>query len=184
LKTVVDIAGLFIAEGPIVQVKSSDNQVDVYMDEDPKIQWDGPLVILVNELSASASEILAAAMQDYERAVVIGSTQTFGKGTVQNLIDLNRVIRNSEYGDLGSLKITTQKFYRINGGSTQLAGVRSDIPIVGRYSYLEVGEREMDKPLPWDQIEPAVFKPWTGYINYQETIARSKARMAKNPYLS
>lgn len=184
LKTVVDIAGLFIAEGPIVQVKSSDNQVDVYMDEDPKIQWDGPLVILVNELSASASEILAAAMQDYERAVVIGSTQTFGKGTVQNLIDLNRVIRNSDYGDLGSLKITTQKFYRINGGSTQLAGVRSDIPIVGRYSYLEVGEREMDKPLPWDQIEPAVYKPWTGYINYQETIARSKARMAKNTYLS
>jgi carboxyl-terminal processing protease len=100
------------------------------------------------------------------------------------LIDLNRVIRNSEFGDLGSLKITTQKFYRINGGSTQLEGVRSDISMVGRYSYLEVGEREMDKPLPWDQIAPATFKPWTGYINYRETIARSQARMAKNPYFN
>lgn len=117
LKTVVDIAGLFIEKGPIVQIKSKQDGKEILEDKDPSILWDGPLVILVNELSASASEILAAAMQDYKRAIIIGSKQTYGKGTVQNVIDLNQTVRSNEYGDLGALKLTTQKFYRVDGGS-------------------------------------------------------------------
>lgn len=183
LKTVVDIAGLFIKEGPIVQVKSKMEGQEVLKDTDPSVLWDGPLVILVNELSASASEILAAAMQDYKRAIVIGSKQTYGKGTVQNVIDLNRWIRNSDFGDLGALKITTQKFYRVNGGSTQLEGVKSDVVVPDRYSYIDIGEKDQENPLPWDQIEAANFKEWEGYIDFEETINSSKNRMAQNEQL-
>jgi len=142
LKTVVEMAGLFIKDGPIVQVRSSGQRKEVHEDKDERIQWDGPLVILVNELSASASEILAAAMQDYKRAVVIGSKQTFGKGTVQNVIPLDNIVRSNEHGDLGAIKLTTQKFYRINGGSTQLEGVKSDIVVPDKYSYIDLGERD------------------------------------------
>jgi len=183
LQTVVDIAGLFIKEGPVVQVKNSDQQIDVFMDEDPKIQWDGPLVLLVNELSASASEILAAALQDYKRAVVIGSQRTFGKGTVQNMIPFDRMVRNSDLGSLGALKITTQKYYRVNGGSTQLKGVNSDVVVPDRYSYLEIGEREQDYPMPWDKIASADFQPWNGYMDLEKTIERSNKRMKDNNYL-
>ncbi len=178
LKTVVEMAGLFIKDGPIVQVQSRDKGKDVYDDKDERIQWDGPLVILVNELSASASEILAAAMQDYKRAIVIGSKQTFGKGTVQNVIPLNNMLRSNEHGDLGAIKITTQKFYRINGGSTQLEGVKSDIVVPDRYSYIDLGERDQSNPLGWDKITPANYKAWDGYINYEKTIADSEKRMA------
>ncbi len=177
LKTVVEMAGLFIKDGPIVQVQSKDKGKDVYDDKDERIQWNGPLVILVNELSASASEILAAAMQDYKRAIVIGSKQTFGKGTVQNVIPLNNMLRSNEHGDLGAIKITTQKFYRINGGSTQLEGVKSDIVVPDRYSYIDLGERDQSNPLGWDKITPAEYKPWDGYIDYEKTIADSKKRM-------
>jgi len=178
LKTVVEMAGLFIKDGPVVQVQSKDKGKDVYDDKDERIQWDGPLVILVNELSASASEILAAAMQDYKRAIVIGSKQTFGKGTVQNVIPLNNMLRSNEHGDLGAIKITTQKFYRINGGSTQLEGVKSDIVVPDRYSYIDLGERDQSNPLGWDKITPAEYKAWDGYINYEKTIANSEKRMA------
>ncbi|MEP2238694.1 MAG: carboxy terminal-processing peptidase [Maribacter sp.] len=178
LKTVVEMAGLFIEDGPIVQVQSKDKGKDVYDDKDERIQWDGPLVILVNELSASASEILAAAMQDYKRAIVIGSKQTFGKGTVQNVIPLNNMLRSNEHGDLGAIKITTQKFYRINGGSTQLEGVKSDIVVPDRYSYIDLGERDQSNPLGWDKITPADYEPWEGYINYEKTVADSEKRMA------
>jgi carboxyl-terminal processing protease len=150
----------------------------VYDDKDERIQWDGPLVILVNELSASASEILAAAMQDYKRAIVIGSKQTFGKGTVQNVIPLNNMLRSNDHGDLGAIKITTQKFYRINGGSTQLEGVKSDIVVPDRYSYIDLGERDQSNPLGWDKITPADYKAWGGYIDFEKTIADSKRRMA------
>ena len=181
LKTVVDMAGLFIKDGPIVQVQSSGEQKEVHEDKDERIQWDGPLVILVNELSASASEILAAALQDYKRAIVIGSKQTFGKGTVQNVIPLNNIVRNSEHGDLGALKLTTQKFYRVNGGSTQLKGVESDIVVPDRYSYIDLGERDQSNPLNWDKISPADYTPWENYINYEETLSNSTKRMANNP---
>ncbi|WP_424495230.1 carboxy terminal-processing peptidase [Salinimicrobium sp. GXAS 041] len=183
LKTVVDIAGLFIKEGPVVQVRSKMDGQEVLKDTDPSILWDGPLVILVNELSASASEILAAAMQDYKRAIVIGSKQTYGKGTVQNVIDLNRWIRNSDFGDLGALKLTTQKFYRVNGGSTQLEGVKSDVVVPDRYSYIDIGEKDQENPLPWDQIAPADYEVWNDYVGFEETIKSSKARMAKNEQL-
>ena len=181
LKTVVEMAGLFIKDGPVVQVRSSGQRKEVHEDKDERIQWDGPLVILVNELSASASEILAAAMQDYKRAVVIGSKQTFGKGTVQNVIPLDNIVRSNEHGDLGAIKITTQKFYRINGGSTQLEGVKSDIVVPDRYSYIDLGERDQENPLGWDRISPADYNIWDGYIDYEATIARSTARLNKNP---
>lgn len=183
LKTVVEMGGLFIKDGPIVQVQSSGKDKDVYDDKDERIQWDGPLVILVNELSASASEILAAAMQDYKRAVVIGSKQTFGKGTVQNVIDLNNIVRSNENGDLGALKLTTQKFYRINGGSTQLEGVKSDVVVPDKYSYIDIGERDQSNPLKWDKITPAEYDFWDGYIDYDQTIANSTKRMAANPQI-
>lgn len=183
LKTVVDIAGLFIKEGPIVQVKSKLEGQEILKDTDPSILWDGPLVILVNELSASASEILAAAMQDYKRAIIIGSKQTYGKGTVQNVLDLNRWVRNSDFGDLGALKITTQKFYRVNGGSTQLEGVKSDVVVPDRYSYIDIGEKDQENPLPWDQIEAANYKTWDGYIDFEKTLTSSKKRMANNEQL-
>ncbi|MGO3236779.1 MAG: carboxy terminal-processing peptidase [Psychroflexus halocasei] len=177
LSTVVDIAGFFIENGPVVQVRDKQNDVDVLKDKDKKIIWEKPLVILVNELSASASEILAAAMQDYERAVIIGSKQTYGKGTVQNVVDLNRWMRSSSLGDMGALKITTQKFYRINGGSTQLKGVASDVAVPDRYSYVDLGERDYDNPMPWDKIEPADYKKWNGYSNLQEVIKESSKRL-------
>src|SRR5680860_739796 len=180
LKTVVEMAGLFIKDGPIVQVRSSGKGKDVYDDKDERIQWDGPLVILVNELSASASEILAAAMQDYKRGIVIGSEQTFGKGTVQNVIPLENIVRSNEHGDLGAIKLTTQKFYRINGGSTQLEGVKSDVVVPDKYSYIDLGERDQSNPLQWDKISPANYKLWNGYIDYDQTIANSKKRMANS----
>ncbi len=183
LKTVVDIAGMFIEEGPIVQVKSNGQRKEVLRDEDPQVLWDGPLVILVNELSASASEILAAAMQDYKRAIIIGSKQTYGKGTVQNVIDLNRWLRNNEMGDMGALKITTQKFYRVNGGSTQLEGVKSDVVVPDRYSFVDIGEKDQENPLPWDKIDAADYDIWDGYVGYDEAIAASKQRMSSNSQL-
>ena len=183
LRTAVDMAGLFIKDGPIVQVGSSGSKKEVLKDKDDKIVWDGPLVILVNELSASASEILAAAMQDYKRAIIIGSKQTYGKGTVQNLLDLNQWLRKNDMGDMGSLKLTTQKFYRVNGGSTQLEGVKSDVVMPDRYSYIDIGERDYDNPLPYDKIEAADYEVWNGYIDYEETIKNSNERMKKSEQL-
>ena len=180
LKTVVDIAGLFIEQGPIVQVKTAGRKQEVLFDKDSKIAWDGPLVVMVNNFSASASEILAAAMQDYKRGVVIGSKQTYGKGTVQTVIDLNDFVRNSDMGDLGALKITTQKFYRINGGSTQLEGVHSDVAMPDRYSYVKMGERDIDNAMPFDKIGPADYELWTKQNNFDRAIANSKRRMAEN----
>ena len=169
LQTVVEMTGLFIEKGPIVQVKSTGNKKQILFDKDPSLVWDGPLVVLVNQMSASASEILAAALQDYGRAIIIGSTQSFGKGTVQNIVDLNRFLSNSQF-DLGALKITTDKFYRINGGSVQIEGVKSDIVIPNSYSFLEIGESDEKNPLNWDQIDPAAYNVWNGYFNFKDVI--------------
>ncbi len=183
LAAVIDIAGLFIKEGPIVQVRSSDDKPEILEDKDPDILWDGPLVILVNENSASASEILAAAMQDYKRAIIIGGKQTFGKGTVQRFFDLNRWLRKNDYGDMGSIKVTIQKFYRVNGGSTQLEGVKSDVVVPDRFSYIDIGERDQENPLPWDRIPAANYDTWDGYIDFDKTIESSVNRMSKSDQL-
>ncbi|MDA7706205.1 MAG: carboxy terminal-processing peptidase [Flavobacteriaceae bacterium] len=177
LKTVVDMGGLFIEQGPIVQVRSTGEDKEVLKDTDRSIEWEGPLVILVNELSASASEILAAAMQDYKRAIVIGSKQTYGKGTVQNIVDLNRMIRSNTNGDMGAFKFTTQKYYRINGGSTQLEGVKSDVVVPDRFSYIDIGEKDQENPLEWDEIAPANYNIWESSFDYETTIKNSKVRM-------
>ncbi len=183
LPTVVEMAGLFIKDGPIVQVRSTDTPKEVLKDRDKSIAWDGPLVILVNEISASASEILAAAMQDYKRAIIIGSKQTYGKGTVQNVIDLNNMIKNSTNGDMGALALTRQKYYRINGGSVQLEGVKSDIKVPGRFSFIDVGEKDKENPLPYDEIDEAQFTPWEYYFDYDATIKKSQQRMSNNAQL-
>jgi carboxyl-terminal processing protease len=183
LPAVVDMAGLFIKEGPIVQVRSTGEPKEVLKDRDKSIAWDGPLVILVNELSASASEIMAAAMQDYKRAIVIGSKQTYGKGTVQNVLNLNNLVRNNTNGDLGALALTTQKYYRINGGSVQLEGVKSDVTVPGRFSFINVGEKDKGNPLPWDEIDAADYETWDNYFDYTTTVSNSMARMQNNAQL-
>ena len=180
LKTAIEIAGLFISDGPVVQVKYRGEKPNIRSDKDKKIQWDGPLVVLVNELSASASEIFAAAMQDYNRAVIIGSKQSFGKGTVQNVLPLNNYFKYDK--DLGALKMTIQKFYRINGGSTQLKGVVSDIAMPDKYTYFEIGERDEKNPLSWDKIEPAEYTPVDVYSNFDKVINDSKERISDNPH--
>jgi carboxyl-terminal processing protease len=183
LKTVVDITGFFIDQGPVVQVKSTGGRKDILYDEDDSVVWDGSLVVMVNEFSASASEILAAALQDYKRAVILGSKQTFGKGTVQNVIDLNRIISGGTHGDLGAVKLTTDKFYRINGGSTQLEGVRSDVIVKNQYSFIEMGEKDQDNPLAWDSIEAAPFKQWGNQTNYNYALNQSMERLKDNPFM-
>lgn len=158
LQDAVDIAGMFIETGPVVQVSSKSGAPQVLRDNDPNVYYGGPLVILVNEHSASASEILAAAMQDYGRAVIVGDKSTFGKGTVQRFTALPNAYHNSdEEFEAGELKITTQKFYRINGGSTQLNGVVPDIVLPDEFNYIEMGERELDFAMQWDKIRPADY---------------------------
>ena len=183
LQTVVDMTGLFIKKGPIVQVKSTGNRKQVLYDKDPQVVWDGPLVVLMNKMSASASEILAGALQDYNRAVIIGNEKSFGKGTVQNVIDLNRFISNSSY-DLGALKITTDKFYRINGESVQLEGVKSDIIIPDSYKYIFNGENDEKNPLKWDKIDPANFEKWSNRDYLNKLSSESQTRIDSDAYYS
>jgi carboxyl-terminal processing protease len=177
LKTAIEIAGLFITEGPVVQVKYRGQDPIVKNDEDPKMQWDGAVVVLVNELSASASEIFAAAMQDYGRAVIIGGNQTYGKGTVQSVIPINNFYPNYEK-DLGAIKMTIQKFYRVNGGSTQIEGVYSDIAMPNKYSYMKFGERDLTGALIWDKVPQAKYTKTNSYENFSDVINDSKNRIA------
>ncbi len=180
----VDIAGLFIDSGPIVQVKNSYGLKRILDDDDPALVYGGPLVVLVNQFSASASEIVAAALQDYRRAVVVGGKHTHGKGTVQTIIDLNEnipLLHLKRYDDLGALKATIQKFYRINGGSTQYRGVVPDIVLPSLFSHLESGEQYLDYSLPWDQDAPADYQPYSDKIADLETIIdRSRKRVAQS----
>jgi carboxyl-terminal processing protease len=176
------MGGYFINSGPIVQVKSKESTPQMLKDYDNSIVYDGPLVILINQFSASASEILAAAMQDYKRAVIIGSTTSFGKGTVQRIFELDLPAAYKELNPIGSAKITTQKFYRINGGSTQLKGVVPDIIVPDIYKYLDLGEKEMDYAMPWDQIMPASYLTWTqkNPLDIDKIKSKSQARVDKN----
>lgn len=164
LYDVVQMAGLFIEEGPIVQVKDRDNKPSVLKDKDRNVLYTGPLAVMVNEFSASASEIFAAAIQDYNRGVIIGSTSTYGKGTVQRNIGLDENGFSMSNSELGTVKLTLQKFYRINGGSTQLRGVNSDIVVPDNLEHLKVREKDDPDALPWDEINKAAYSNWTsGY---------------------
>ncbi len=180
LKDVVKISGLFIKDGPIVQVKARKGDAQILKDRDRRIQYDGKLVILVNMFSASASEILSAAMQDYKRAVIVGEMKTHGKGTVQNLIDLDRMINTSlpDIKPLGTLRLTIQKFFRINGGSTQLRGVVPDVILPSINSAYDIGEKYLPHALPWTKIEAAPYQKWSlPVINMEEIKAKSRKRI-------
>ncbi len=159
LRDVVTMGGFFVEEGPIVQVKSRSRTPEVLTDDDPAVQYNGALIVMVDQFSASASEILAAALQDYGRAIIVGTgTSTFGKGTVQRFFDLDAVVRgNPEVKPLGEVKLTVQKFFRVNGGSTQLKGVVPDIVLPDNWLYVETGEKEEDFPMEWTQIDPVPY---------------------------
>ena len=159
LDEAIKMTGLFITQGPVVQVKESGGDIEVLKDRDPSVAYSGPLIILVNKLSASASEIFAAALQDYGRAVIVGDSSTFGKGTVQTLLELGRFIPllGGSSNDAGALKLTVQKFYRVAGGSTQLHGVSSDVVLPSLSDNSEIGESALERPLPYDEVEPAAI---------------------------
>ena len=183
----VDIVGLFVTSGPVVQVKDSNGKIGILNDDDAKIEYSGPLVVLVNQFSASASEIVAAALQDYKRAIVVGGEHTYGKGTVQTIMNLNKNIRpanSKEIGDVGALTVTIQKFYRITGGSTQYKGVISDIVLPSLFQHLKSGEKYLDDSLPWDQIGPAKYAPFKGKPIHLDLIRkRSLQRVEHDPGL-
>ena len=182
LRDVIDMTGLFIESGPIVQVKPRAKSAYVYEDEDPQVHYSGPLVVMVNQFSASASEILAAALQDYERAVIVGTNSTFGKGTVQRFVDLDRAYNSYEdLKPMGNLKITMQKFYRIDGGSTQLNGVVPDVILPDNYHFIETGEREYDNAMAWTEIEPLDFSQDVYKVGDLDMLSKkSKARVDKH----
>ena len=181
LYDVVQMVGLFIDKGPVVQVKDRDGKPNILEDKNREVLYDGPLTVMVNEFSASASEIFAAAIQDYGRGVVIGSTTTYGKGTVQrNLgLDPQSGYLNSN-SDLGTIKLTLQKFYRVNGGSTQLKGVTSDIVLPDNYEYLKFREKDDPDALPWDEIQKASINNWKSGYELSTIQKLSEARLQTN----
>ncbi len=187
LADAVSVAGLFIEGGPVVQVKNADGKIETLADKDESVAYDGPLVVLVNKFSASASEILAGALQDYDRAVIIGSEHTHGKGTVQAVIDLDRSLpfpNMDKYRPLGAMKVTIQKFYRISGDSTQYRGVVPDIVLPDRLRHVESGEQYLEHSLPWDQVPSADFSTWPASPPVQKLEERSLARVAENEKLT
>ncbi len=188
LNDVVDIGGLFINKGPIVQVKSREGKPEQLNDYKSGTVYDGPLVIMTDQYSASASEILAAAMQDYGRAVIVGSKSTFGKGTVQRFFDLDLYAspEAKAFSPLGSVKLTTQKFYRINGSTTQLQGVIPDIILPDTYAYIEkYGEKSESYPLKTDEIAPATYKKADGLTSILPTVKKiSEARTIKDKHFN
>lgn len=182
LMDVVEMAGLFIEEGPIVQIKGRYGMPQVLEDRDPMVHYDGPLVILVNSSSASASEIMAAAIQDYKRGIVVG-TPTFGKGTVQRFYKLDNLLRRGgeDLKPLGDIKLTTQKFYRINGGATQLKGVTPDVILPDAYFYIERGEKLQDHAMPWDEISSTDYSAWSlNSDTYSRVRKNSRTRIKGN----
>ncbi len=182
LSDVVDMTGLFIEEGPIVQVKPRERKAYVHKDTDTDVQYDGPLIVMTNHLSASASEILAAALQDYGRALIVGGKTSFGKGSVQRFFDIDRAITDhDDMKPLGNLKISMQKFYRVDGGSTQLRGVVPDIVLPDNYQYIETGEKEYDNALEWSEIESVAYEQNVVKLgNICKLSDKSKERLAVN----
>ena len=180
LQEVVSMAGLFFPKGPVVQVQGKNNTRNVMEDRTPDVVWDGPLTIMINHNSASASEILAAAIQDYKRGVILG-TPSFGKGTVQSFVDLDNFLlpQFDTIKPVGQVKITQQKFYRINGGATQLKGVVPDVLLPDPYAFIDIGEKEMDNPMPWDEISKADYVEFKT-INYAQVLKSSQSRIKKS----
>ena len=182
LDEAVKLTGLFIKSGPVVQEKESGGAIKVSRDTDPMIAYDGPLIVLTNRLSASASEIFAAALQDYGRALIVGDSSTFGKGTVQTMLEIGRVMPFLGGGnEAGALKLTIQKFYRIAGGSTQLKGVEPDVKLPSPYDHAEIGESALKGPLEYDTVEPQKFDKWEKPLFRKELRDRSGVRIAADP---
>ena len=186
LPEVVKMVGLFIEDGPVCVVKGRDEDKPYqWKDKDKSVLYSGPLTVMVDEFSASASEIFAAAIQDYKRGIVIGSSSTYGKGTVQRNIPLNPesenpMFSNKNVEDLGSVKLTLQKFYRVNGGATQLKGVVPDVIIPDRFENLKFREKDNTAALPWDEIAKSDYKPWTSTISNDVVVKYSDAQIANN----
>ena len=181
LQDVIQMVGLFIDAGPVVQVKDRDGEASVYQDKDKGILYDGPLAVMINEFSASASEIFAAAIQDYKRGVVVG-TPSYGKGTVQRNVGLDR---NTGFfmpaSELGTLKLTLQKFYRIDGGSTQLRGVTPDVIVPDNYEFYKFREKDNPDALPWDEIKKATFNQWNSGYDLKGVEVASQKRIETSP---
>ena len=183
LEEAVNLTGLFIKKGPVVQSKDANGNPHVSKDRDSTIAWDGPLIVCCNRLSASASEIFAAAIQDYGRGVVVGDTSTFGKGTVQTMLEIGRIMPflGSGKNEAGALKLTIQKFYRVAGGSTQLKGVESDVRLPSIFDQPEIGESSLKGPLPYDTVPPVDFEKWDRPLFKNELRSRSSVRIAADP---
>ena len=184
LPEVVKMAGLFIKSGPIVQAKDKNGEPIIWKDTDPSVLYDGPMTVMVNEFSASASEIFAAAMQDYHRAIIVGSTSTYGKGTVQKPVPLGKPNYFTGTGDLGALVLTFEKFYRIDGGSTQLKGVTPDIILPDQYEYLKGREKDNPSALPWDRIEKTDYEDWQSPVNFKQVEDDVRVQVAKDSAFS
>jgi carboxyl-terminal processing protease len=176
------ISGLFIEKGPIVQVKANAGNPDILADTDPKVDFQKPTVVLINRFAASASEIVAAALQDYGRAVIVGGEFSHGKGTVQAVVDLDGYVSPmaKSYSPLGALKITIQKFYRINGSSTQYKGVTPDIILPDQFSHLESGEKFLDYSIPWGEVKAVKYDKWKQKYDIKKLRASSQDRVKKN----
>ena len=181
LYEVVQMVGLFIKDGPVVQVRDKEGKSSMLNDKNSAVQYDGPLAVMVNEGSASASEIFAAAIQDYKRGIIIGSTSTYGKGTVQKNMPLGkRFDFFSDHSEFGAIKLTFQKFYRINGGSTQLKGVTPDIILPDAYDYLKIREKDNPAALPWDEIAKANYNTWESNVDIDKLVAKENSVIKEN----
>jgi len=179
---VVEMVGLFIPSGPVVQIKDKTGNPTVLRDEDKGLLYDGPLAVMVNEFSASASEIFAAAIQDYNRGIVVGSSSTYGKGTVQRNFPFGKALDFfSGRTEFGALKITQQKFYRVNGGSTQLKGVTPDVVMPDVLEFAKLREKDNDNALKWDQIKPSAYTPWNNVFNKEEVVRTATLEIRQSP---
>ena len=186
LRDAIQMTGHFVKQGPVVQVKGRYTKPEVKKDNDMTVVYDGPLIVMINHFSASASEILAAAIQDYDRGIIMGSRSSFGKGTVQRFLELDRALTaaDRDLRPLGALKVTTQKFYRINRDATQIKGVGPDIMFPDQYNHIDIGEKEHDHVMEWDEIPAASYTVWNPTYNEEDIIVRSKKRIQGNSVMN